>query len=74
MITLLEDAKALEGVVVVGYGTQKKRDVTGSVASIKSSEIQNIPIPSVEGLIQGRAAGVQVNEFRSTGGVLRHFW
>lgn len=60
-ITLTEDSKALDAVVVVGYGTQKKRDVTGSVSSIKASEIQNIPIPSVEGLIQGRAAGVQVN-------------
>jgi hypothetical protein len=60
-VILTDEAKALKDVVVVGYGTQRKRDVTGSVASIKASEIQNIPIPSVEGLIQGRAAGVQVN-------------
>ncbi len=60
-VTLAEGAKALQDVVVVGYGTQRKRDVTGAVSSIKASEIQNIPIPSVEGLIQGRAAGVQVN-------------
>ncbi len=62
-IPLTEDpkAKAMKEVVVVGYGTQRKRDVTGAVASIKASEIQNIPVPSVEALMQGRAAGVQVN-------------
>ncbi len=60
-VSLVPDIKSLTEVVVVGYGTQEKRDVTGSISSIKADEIQNIPIPSVEGLIQGRAAGVQVS-------------
>ncbi|MDO9152860.1 MAG: TonB-dependent receptor [Paludibacter sp.] len=59
-IQLVENAKSLEEVVVVGYGTQRKKDLTGSIAVIKSSEIAALPVPSVSDAMQGRAAGVQV--------------
>ena len=59
-IVLTEELKSLEEVVVVGYGTQRKKDLTGSVATIKSSDIKSLPVPSVSDALQGRAAGVQV--------------
>ncbi|MTI31777.1 TonB-dependent receptor [Cytophagales bacterium RKSG123] len=59
-ITLEEDVKALEEVVVVGYGVQKKSVVTGAIASVKPEEIQQSPIARVEEALQGRTAGVQV--------------
>lgn len=59
-ITLIEDSKALEEVVVVGYGTVKKSDLTGAISSIKSEELQKLPMTSLDQGIQGRAAGVQV--------------
>jgi len=55
----LED-KALNDVVVVGYGTQKKRDITGSIASVKGDALANKPTQSFEQALGGRAAGVQV--------------
>ena len=55
----LED-KALNEVVVVGYGTQKKRDITGSIASVKGEALANKPTQSFEQALGGRAAGVQV--------------
>ncbi len=59
-VQLVEKTKSLEEVVVVGYGTQRKKDLTGSVATIKSSDIKSLPVPSVSDALQGRAAGVQV--------------
>ena len=50
----------LDEVVVVGYGVARKRDLTGSVVSLKSKELTDIPTPSFENAIQGKAAGVQV--------------
>lgn len=47
-------------VVVIGYGTQRKSDLTGSVSSVKAEELQRIPTASVAQSLQGRAAGVQV--------------
>jgi TonB-linked SusC/RagA family outer membrane protein len=52
----------LEGIVVIGYGTQKKKVVTGSIASVKSEEINRSPILRVEQAMQGRTAGVQVTQ------------
>ncbi len=60
-ITLSEDIAQLDEVVVVGYGTQVKRDVTGAISRIESEELLSIPTPSVDQALQGRAAGVQVN-------------
>lgn len=59
-VQLNPDVQSLEEVVVVGYGTQSKKDLTGSVASIKSEEISQLPVPSISDAMQGRAAGVQV--------------
>lgn len=59
-IVLQRDINSLDSVVVVGYGTQKKSDLTGSVASIKSSDIASLPVPDVGQAMQGKAAGVQV--------------
>lgn len=59
-VTLSDDTQQLEQVVVIGYGSVKKSDVTGSVASVKTEALKEIPANSVEGLLQGRAAGLQV--------------
>ncbi len=59
-ITLVEDVETLEEVVVVGYGVQRKSDLTGSIASIESTELQKIPTSSFEQALQGKIAGVQV--------------
>lgn len=59
-VRLTESLQYLDEVVVVGYGTQKKRNVTGSIASIGSKNIENTPTKSVMSALQGRASGVQV--------------
>ena len=59
-IKLEVDSQVLEDVVVVGYGSMKKSDLTGSVASVKMEALQDRTSNSVEGLLQGRAAGLQV--------------
>ncbi|MDP9955639.1 TonB-linked SusC/RagA family outer membrane protein [Epilithonimonas hungarica] len=52
--------KLIEEVVVIGYGTQKKSNVTGAIASLKASDIEDIPAGKPEQVLQGRAAGVSV--------------
>ncbi|MBU2995225.1 TonB-dependent receptor [Cellulophaga baltica] len=59
-ITLAEDASLLEEVVVVGYGSQKKSDITGSVSSVKTEDLTAFPVLNAEQALQGRAAGVVV--------------
>jgi len=59
-IVLIEKSKSLDEVVVIGYGTQRKKDLTGSVATIKSSDLKSLPVASVSDAMEGRAAGVQV--------------
>ena len=59
-MVLTPDILSLEEIVVVGYGTQIKKDITGSVASIKSRDIENMVVTSADALLQGKAAGVQV--------------
>lgn len=59
-VSLAEDVSALEEVVVVGYGTTKKSDITGSVSSVKAEELAAFPVLSAEQALQGRAAGVAV--------------
>lgn len=54
------DVKTLNEVVVVGYGTQERREITGSVASIDASAIENLVSPSFETQLAGRAPGVQI--------------
>jgi TonB-linked SusC/RagA family outer membrane protein len=55
-----ESSKSLDEVVVVGFGTKIKRDVTGNIARVKGSEIANTPVPQFTQALQGRAAGVFV--------------
>ena len=57
-VVLNDDIKNLNEVVVVGYGTQKKRDVTGAVTSVSMKEIASQPVPDIGQAIEGRAAGV----------------
>jgi TonB-linked SusC/RagA family outer membrane protein len=59
-ISLTPALKALEEVVVVGYGSQKKADITGSVASVSSNIIKQSPVSSLDRILQGAVAGVQV--------------
>ncbi len=54
------ELRSLDEVVVVGYGTQIKKEITGSVARVKGGEVQNMPVPNLTQAIQGRAAGVFV--------------
>lgn len=56
-----EDVQAIEQVVVVGYGTQRKSDLTGAVGTIKAKDISRIPTASVEQALQGKIAGVYVS-------------
>jgi outer membrane receptor protein involved in Fe transport len=59
-IVLEEDAELLEETVVIGYGVQKKSDVTGAIASVKESDLENRTATDVAQAIQGKAAGVQI--------------
>lgn len=59
-ITLNASSSALDQVVVVGYGTQRKRDLTGSVASVKGADLAKQPVQTPTQAMQGRVAGVQV--------------
>lgn len=60
-VQLQTDAKALEEVVVIGYGTQRRSDVTGAVASVREAELRERPAPSLNQAIAGKMTGVQVN-------------
>ena len=59
-VILDEDLIGLDEVVVVGYGVVKKSDLTGSVSIIKTEALKSIPANSIDGLLQGRSAGLQV--------------
>ena len=61
-IKLVEDSKTLDEVVVVGYGTMKKSDLTGSVSSFRKKDMNQGVNSSLSGLLQGKAAGVQVTQ------------
>ncbi len=59
-LSLESDATQLSEVLVVGYGTQLKQELTGNIAKVSGKDIQNVPVPSFDQAIQGRAAGVFV--------------
>ena len=59
-VVLDNDNKALDEVVVVGYGTQKKKDLTGAISSVAVKEIDKTPITRADQMIQGKVSGVQV--------------
>jgi TonB-dependent starch-binding outer membrane protein SusC len=60
-VTLTPGENSLSEVVVVGYGTRIKKDVTSSISKISNKDFQNLPLPSFESALQGRAAGVFIN-------------
>ncbi len=59
-VTMESEAIGLEEVVAVGYGTQVKKNLSSSIAKVDAEKLANAPLPSFEGGLQGRAAGVQV--------------
>lgn len=59
-VTLKEDTKTLDEVVVVGYGVQKKSSVTGAISQVKTEDMQNRTISNAPAALQGKSAGVQV--------------
>lgn len=59
-VTLAADASSLDEVVVIGYGTAKRQDITGAVTSMSAKELEKIPVSSVAEAMTGRMAGVQV--------------
>lgn len=66
-IVLNEDTELLEEVVVVGYGTMKKSDLTGAVAAVNSDKIKDSPAANVGQALQGKVAGVQIIDSGSPG-------
>lgn len=67
-VVLTEDSEMLDEVVVVGYGTQRKRDVTTAISSVRASEIANVAATSIEQALVGRMAGVQITQPNGTPG------
>lgn len=67
-VTLLPDIQSLNEVVVIGYGTQKKKDLTGSIASVSGDQIKQVKVASLDQALSGRAAGVQVTQSSSAPG------
>ena len=63
--TLTEDENVLQEVVMIGYGSVKKQDLTGAVTNVKMQDIQDVPVLSVDNALQGRIAGA---DFLSTDG------
>ncbi|MGB3587020.1 MAG: TonB-dependent receptor plug domain-containing protein, partial [Tunicatimonas sp.] len=60
-ITMSEDVQALDEIVVIGYGTQKRSDLTGAVGSVDVKQLQERPVVSLNQSLAGRIPGVQVN-------------
>lgn len=67
-VTLLPDEELLDELVVVGYGVQSSRDVTGSVASIAGTAVEGVPVSSFDAALQGQASGVFVSSPSGTPG------
>ncbi|WP_276480161.1 SusC/RagA family TonB-linked outer membrane protein [Paraflavitalea pollutisoli] len=59
-LSLEPSPRSIDAVVVVGYGTQRRKDLTGSVSSVSGTQIKNLPVTNVTEALQGRAAGVEV--------------
>lgn len=59
-VTLQEDAQSLDEVVIVGYGTQRKSDLTGAISSVSSDDVQGQPVANINEAVQGRIPGVEI--------------
>ncbi len=67
-IAMAEDVQSLEEIVVVGYGTQKRRDVTGAVASVEMENIRDLPMQGIDQAMAGQIAGVRAQQTTGTPG------
>lgn len=67
-VVLVEDTESLDEVVVIGYGTVSKRDVTGSVGSVSASQVEKVPVTTIDQSLQGRVSGVQVTSSNASPG------
>ena len=67
-VTMTSDNMALEEIVVIGYGTERKSLISDAVTSISSKQIEGLPLSSVDGILQGQASGVQVMQNSGTPG------
>ena len=67
-VTLLRETSSLDNVVVIGYGTQRKEAVTGSVASIGGASLREVPAPNITDALQGRLPGVAISQTSSQPG------
>ena len=70
-VQLKDDTQTLDEVVVIGYGTVKKRDLTGAVASVKSEDIVRMPTSNVLEAIQGQVAGLDITRSSGEAGSVR---
>lgn len=61
LVRLYEDTKKLDEVVVVGYGVQRKSDLTGAITSVKAEDLNNTPTTTMAEMLRGKAAGIQVS-------------
>src|SRR5690606_6806502 len=61
-VRLEEDFTSLEEIVVIGYGTQSRKELTGSVSSVKATELQKVASASFTGAIQGKVPGVTISQ------------
>ncbi|WP_212003180.1 TonB-dependent receptor [Chitinophaga sp. HK235] len=61
-IILKESTSGLNEVVVIGYGTQRKKDVTGAISSVNSKDLRNVPVRNAAEALQGKASGVMVSQ------------
>jgi len=67
-ITLQEDSSMLKEVVIVSYGTQKAAEITGSISTVKASEMRDIPVGQITQTVQGKVSGVQISQTSGTPG------
>ena len=67
-VTMVLDFSELEEIVVVGYGTQKKSDITGSVVSVPKERLENLPVTDLSQAIQGTTAGLNITQGSSVPG------
>lgn len=68
-VVMTPEIESLQEIVVIGYGTQKRKDVTGAISSVSAASIEKVPVTTLDQALQGRAAGVQImNNDASPGG------
>ncbi len=71
-VKLVQDVAGLQDVVVVGYGTTQRKDLTGAVSTVNAADIEDVPFATIDNALAGKAAGVQVTKTDgSPGGAVR---